>query len=259
MDNGFIPANAADLLTIDDVCEMFGYSKSSITTKFKQTAQSIKKKYGVQLAKITLEKGTYYYIWEDRSKYLSIYQGDKDISIPVESLGFEAYEFFIFLAISASEFGAYRGTREDLLKYVGIKPIKKNIDMLNETLVRLQDKNIITVVEDEDYIIVFLKAGIEKEYSVSVIMLRECQRIANENHKSFNKIAQLIQVWEAVKICEKNQPFTYADLTKLTGLSYKQIRDVKKLLESNEMFITSRAGSYFKCLGMNVDLNGFYN
>jgi len=90
-------------------------------------------------------------------------------------------------------------------------------------------------------------------------MLRECQRIANENHKNFNKLAQLIQVWEAVRICEQNQPFTYADLTKLTGLSYKQIRDVKKLLESNEMFITSRAGSYFKCLGMNVDLNGFYN
>lgn len=259
MNSSFIPANAADLLTVDDVCEMFGYSKSSITTKFKQTAQSIKKKYGVQLAKIILKDKTYYYIWEDKSKSLSIYQGDKDISIPVESLGFEAYEFFIFLAISAAEFGVYRGTREDLLKYVGIKPIKKNIDMLNETLIRLQEKNIITVVEDENFIVVFLKAGIEKEYSISVIMLRECQKIANENHKNFNKIVQLIQVWEAVKICEQNQPFTYADLTKLTGLSYKQIRDVKKLLESNNMFITSRAGSYFKCLGMNVDLNAFYN
>ena len=116
---------------------------------------------------------------------------------------------------------------------MGIKPIKKNIETLNEVLAALQKKNIIKIEEDEDYIIVYLSAGLEKEYSVSVIMLRECQKIANENHKNFNKIAQLIQVWEAIKICEKNQPFTYADLTKITGLSYKQVRDVKKLLESN--------------------------
>lgn len=259
MSDRITPPTAADLLTVEEVSEMFGYSKSSISTKFKQTAQSIKKKYGVELAKVIIDKGTFYYIYEDKSKSLNIYQGDKDISIPVESLGFEAYEFFIFLAISASEFGAYRGTRQNLLKYVGIKPIKKNIDTLNEVLAALEKKKVISVHEDEDYIIVFLKAGVEKQYSVSVVMLRECQRIANENHKNFNKLAQLIQVWEAVRICEQNQPFTYADLTKLTGLSYKQIRDVKKLLESNEMFITSRAGSYFKCLGMNVDLNGFYN
>ena len=89
-------------------------------------------------------------------------------------------------------------------------------------------------------------------------MMRECQRIADENHKSFNKIPQLAQVWEAVRICEENQPFTYADLAKMTGLSYKQIRDVKRLLEQNSVFITSRAGSYFKCLGMSVDTNAFF-
>ena len=90
-------------------------------------------------------------------------------------------------------------------------------------------------------------------------MMRECQRIANENHKSFNKIPQLIQVWEAIKICQKNQPFTYADLVELTGLSYKQIRDVKRLLEQNDAFVSSRAGSYFQCLGMNVELNAFFD
>lgn len=45
----------------------------------------------------------------------------------------------------------------------------------------------------------------------------------------------------------------------MTGLSYKQIRDVKKLLETNDIFISNRAGSYWKCLGMNVDLNVFYD
>lgn len=260
MGDSFRPPNAADLLTMKDICEMFKCSQSSLISNFNRTRDSIKKKFGVTLAKIILEKGTFYYIWQDKSQNaVNIYQGDKDILIPIESLGFEAYEFFIFLAISASEFGVYRGKREQLLKYVGIKPLKKNIETLNQVIATLVNKGVIGFEEDQDFIILFLKADVEKEYVISVTMLRECQRIANENNKNFNKIAQLLQVWEAVKICEQNQPFTYADLIKLTGLSYKQIRDVKKLLESNEMFITSRAGSYFKCLGMNVDLNGFYN
>lgn len=112
--------------------------------------------------------------------------------------------------------------------------------------------------EDEDFIILYLRAKVENQYFISIDMMRECQRIADENHKNFNKIPQLMQVWEAIRICEENQPFTYADLAKLTGLSYKQIRDVKRLLEKNNAFITNRAGSYFQCLGMNVDLNGFY-
>jgi predicted transcriptional regulator len=89
-------------------------------------------------------------------------------------------------------------------------------------------------------------------------MLRESQKIANENHKNFNKIPQLIKVWEAIRICYEKQPFTYADLAKLTGLSYKQIRDVRRLLESNDAFKTSRAGSYFLNMGSNVELNGFF-
>ena len=144
------------------------------------------------------------------------------------------------------------------MKYVGIKPTKKNIETLNKVIESLVEREFIVFHEDEDFIILYLRARLENQYSISIDMMRECQRIADENHKNFNKIPQLMQVWEAVRICEENQPFTYADLAKMTGLSYKQIRDVKRLLEQNDAFITNRAGSYFKCLGMNVDLNGFY-
>ena len=142
---------------------------------------------------------------------------------------------------------------------MGIKSTKKNIETLNKVIESLVKKDFIVFHEDEDIIILYLRARLEKQHSISINMMRECQRIADENHKSFNKIPQLLQVWEAVRICEENQPFTYADLAKMTGLSYKQIRDVKRLLEQNDAFITNRAGSYFKCLGMNVELNGFFN
>lgn len=246
-----------ELMTAKEVAELFGYSENSILKAFQRTAASIKKKYNVDVIRCEKDGKTYYQIFED-TRALTIYNEINDIPISIESLSFEAYEFFVFLALAASSQGVYRGRREDLLKYVGIKPTKKNIETLNKVIESLVEREFIVFHEDEDFIILYLRARLENQYSISIDMMRECQRIADENHKNFNKIPQLMQVWEAVRICEENQPFTYADLAKMTGLSYKQIRDVKRLLEQNDAFITNRAGSYFKCLGMNVDLNGFY-
>ena len=247
-----------ELMTAKEICELFGCSESSLKTNFIRTAASLKKKYNVDIIRCEKDGHRYYQIFED-TRALTIYNEVNDIPITIESLSFEAYQFYVFLALAASSQGVYRGRREDLLKYVGIKPTKKNIEILNKVIESLVKKDFIVFHEDEDIIILYLRARLEKQHSISINMMRECQRIADENHKSFNKIPQLLQVWEAVRICEENQPFTYADLAKMTGLSYKQIRDVKRLLEQNDAFITNRAGSYFKCLGMNVELNGFFN
>ena len=247
-----------ELMTAKEICELFGCSESSLKTNFIRTAASLKKKYNVDIIRCEKDGHRYYQIFED-TRALTIYNEVNDIPITIESLSFEAYQFYVFLALAASSQGVYRGRREDLLKYVGIKSTKKNIEILNKVIESLVKKDFIVFHEDEDIIILYLRARLEKQHSISINMMRECQRIADENHKSFNKIPQLLQVWEAVRICEENQPFTYADLAKMTGLSYKQIRDVKRLLEQNDAFITNRAGSYFKCLGMNVELNGFFN
>lgn len=246
-----------ELMTAKQICELFGCSESSLKTNFTRTAASLKKKYNVDIIRCEKDGQKYYQIFED-TRALTLYNQINDIPISIESLSFEAYEFFVFLALAASSQGIYRGRREDLLKYIGIKPTKKNIEILNQVIESLVNRECIMFHEDEDFIILYLRTKLEKQYSISMDMLRECQKIADENHKNFNKIPQLMQVWEAVRICEENQPFTYADLAKMTGLSYKQIRDVKRLLEQNDAFITNRAGSYFKCLGMNVELNGFF-
>jgi len=240
-----------ELMTAKEICELFGCSESSLKTNFIRTAASLKKKYNVDIIRCEKDGHRYYQIFED-TRALTIYNEVNDIPITIESLSFEAYEFYVFLALAASSQGVYRGRRDDLLKYVGIKSTKKNIEILNKVIESLVKKDFIVFHEDEDIIILYLRAKLEKQHSISINMMRECQRIADENHKNFNKIPQLLQVWEAVRICEENQPFTYADLAKMTGLSYKQIRDVKRLLEQNDAFITNRAGSYFKCLGMNV-------
>ena len=246
-------------LTAKQIAEMFGYSENSILKNFRRTAQSIKKKYNVDIVKSKgSDNKTFYQVFEEETRAITIYKEKKDIPITIESLSFEAYEFVIFLALAASPQGVYRGSRQQLMRYIGIKKSKKNLQNLNSVLGALVKRNYIGMHEDQDFIIIYLKRVLERDLDVSIKVLRECQRIASENNKQFTKIPQLIQVWEAVRICEQNQPFTYAQLKQLTGLSYAQIRDVKKLLESNNAFISSRAGSYFQCLGMNVQLNAFY-
>ena len=257
---GYNTMDFRDLMTVKQVAEMFNYSQNSIQKNFKKTAVAIKKKYDIDLVKCKTLEGVRYQIFEDSDKRaLTIYQETEDIFITLESLSYKEYEFYIFLAIAASPFGVFRGKREDLLKYVGIKSNKGNIQILNEVLNNLVKKECIYYQEDKDYIIAYLRANLENKYPIKINMLRQSQRIANQNNKNFNKVLQLVKVWEAIRICYQNQPFTYAEISRITGLSYKQIRDVKKLLESNNMFKTSRAGSYFLCEGMKVDLNAFIN
>lgn len=70
-----------------------------------------------------------------------------------------------------------------------------------------------------------------------------------------------MKVWVGVQQAEKNQPFTNADLERITGLSEKTISANKKLLEQDEIFKTRK--QYVEgttiCIGQSVDLNGFYN
>ena len=247
-------------MTAKEVCQMFGCSENSLRTNFNRTAASIKRKYDVDIFRLEKGKEKYYQIFEDKTKRaLTIYNEENNIPITLESLGYEAYQFYIFLALAASQQGVYRGSQIDLLRYIGVqKPQKRHIDNLKKAINSLVQKKCVVIHEDQDYIILYLKRGIESKYLVKINMLKECQKIANENHKQFTKIPQFIQVWEAVRICAEKQPFTYADLAKLTGLSYKQIRDVRRLLESNDAFKTSRAGSYFLNMGSNVELNGFF-
>ena len=250
--------NIKELMTAKQVAEMFGYSQNNLVKNFKRTSSAIKKKYNVDIIKCKSANGTFYQIFEEQKRALTIYEEEKNIPITYQSLSFEAYEFIIFLALAASPQGVYRGTRQDLMKYIGLKKNKKNIQKLNFVLDTLVNNNYIGMVEDQSYIVVYLRTAVEKEMDLSINILRESRRIANQNNRQFTKIPQLIQVWQAVRLCEQNQPFTYADLKQITGLSYAQIRDAKRLLEDNYAFLSSRAGSYFKCLGMNVQLNGFF-
>lgn len=255
--------NASELLTAAQLGKMFGYSASSIKTNFKKTLQAIKKKNTniKHIYRVKAEDGQIYYSIDEEERALTIYQEKRDIRINIKSLSLKEYQFLIFLAIVVSEHNVYRGTHQQLLKYLGAQVNKKNCDLIDRAIASLKKKGCILDVDtyDKEYFTLILKTDIQEQYSVRISMLKQCRKIVQENNKQFKKLPQLVQVWEAIRICEQHQPFTYAELQNMTGLSYYQIREVKKLLETNDIFISNRAGSYWKCLGMNVDLNVFYD
>ena len=245
-------------MTIQEISDRFGFSESSLITNFPRTAEAIEKKYGVVVFKYKKNGETVYDIKDGRAD--TIYEEPKGIvKISEKSLILPNYEFFSFIGIVMTPLGVFRGTKKEFLKYIGLPRNKKNLEMLNAALEDLKEKEFIGYDVDEDYVIIYVRRKVEKELEVGINMLRQCKRIADKGGKRKDKIAQLMKVWLAVQLCIENQPFTYEDIQKKTGLSYNQIRDVKKLLEQNDIFRTERAGSYYQCLGMNADLNVFYN
>ena len=64
-------------LTVEEVSEMYGYSVASIRRNFKRTAQSIQKRYGMDLFKYTGPDGeTFYKISSPRA--ITMYEEIKD-------------------------------------------------------------------------------------------------------------------------------------------------------------------------------------
>ena len=244
-------------LNLKQVCQKYNYSESRVLKNFSEVSKAIKKKYGVDIIKVIIEDEIFYEII-GQERALTIYNEEHSIFIQEDSLSLQGFQFFIFLAIVMMPQGVFRGSQKDFLRYMGLKISLKNIQNLKKAILVLVQKDYIVFNQDRDYIILYVKRKVEKKLWIDINMIRQCRRIVEENHKQICKVPQLIQVWSAIRICQRNQPFTYKDVSKITGLSKKQIMDVKKLLQKSNVFKVDRAGSRYKCLGMNVDLNAFF-
>lgn len=248
-------------MTAQQVAEKYGYSVSSIKTKFTRTQQAIKKKYNVEIVKCQGLEGIYYIVSDNRAKTM-FDEVKNELYIPLESLKIENFAFYILIGIAATPDGVFRGTRKDLLRYIGVAATEKNERLVDGVLLLWTALNVIMFDVDEDIITAHMKKAFEREQIIPIQMLKECQRIVQENHKQNMKIVQLVKVWQAHRICEKSQPFTIEDIQQYIDLSKDQIKDARKLLQQSEVFKLSPArlpGSFNRRIGTNVDLNRFYD
>lgn len=258
----FMDSNLINIkMTAQQVAEGFGYSLSSIKTKFKRTQQSIKKKYGVQLVKCQGLQGTYYIISDQRAKTM-FDQVKCELYVPIETLKMDTLACFVVLGVAATPQGVFRGTKKDFLDYIGLSHSTKNIELLGEvlnTFANVEGSPLICK-EDKDYIIIYIERQFEKQRIVTIKMLRACKQIVQRNNKQTLKIIQLWKVWEAYRINQQNgvKILTNKDLQKYIDLSSKQIRDIRKLLQKQDLININRAGNAIQCYGQNYATAAYY-
>lgn len=248
-------------MTAEQVAAGFGYSLTSIKTKFKRTQQAIKRKYGVQLVKCQGLQETYYTISDARAK--TMFDEIKcELYVPIETLKMDTLACFVVLGVAATPQGVFRGTKKEFLDYIGLSHNAKNIELLSQvlnTFSNIQGSPLI-YKQDQDYIVLYIERQFEKQRIVTIKMLRACKEIVEKNNKQTIKIIQLWKVWEAYKINEQKgvRPLTNKDLQNYIDLSIKQIGDARKILEKEDLINTTRVGTAIQCYGHDYSTSAYY-
>ena len=126
-------------MTLEELCETYHFSKSSVQTKFNRTAESFRKKYGLDLVKVKGLDGVFYEVAPLRA--LTMYDESKDeIFIPFDAIKMDDLLCLIIIGINATKFFVFKGTRQEFLDYLGLKHNKKNVDSLNKVLLEYSNK-----------------------------------------------------------------------------------------------------------------------
>lgn len=250
-------------MTAQELSQKYGISENSILTNFPRAQKSIIKKYQIKIEKEGRgQAATYLEIPLVNDRAMSMYEETKDnFALDSASFALTSADFCCLVAIILTPMMVFRGSFKDFCHYMQINDSKENIAVIKKALTRLDSQDYINFVidkTDNNYFAAILYRKAEQDMQVGIDMVKNCKKIADEHNK--RSWVPLLKTWLGVQLAAENQPFTIAELEAITGLSKYQITESKKLLESNDMFKTSKAyKSYCRCVGQNVDLNAFYN
>lgn len=250
-------------MTAQELSQKYGISENSILTNFPRAQKSIIKKYQIKIEKEGRgQAATYLEIPLVNDRAMSMYEETKDnFALDSASFALTSADFCCLVAIILTPMMVFRGSFKDFCHYMQINDSKENIAAIKEALTRLDSQDYINFIidkTDNNYFAAILYRKAEQDMQVGIDMVKNCKKIADEHNK--RSWVPLLKTWLGVQLAAENQPFTIAELEAITGLSKYQITESKKLLESNDMFKTSKAyKSYCRCVGQNVDLNAFYN
>ncbi len=250
-------------MTAQQLSQAYGYSMSTIKTKFNKVATSLRKKYGIDLIKCQSLDGIYYEVVAPQHALTMYDEIKEEIYIPFDSIKMDDLVCLIIIGIAATQFCVFKGTRQNFLDYLGLSHNKKNIVLLNETLEKYGNKQgqPLIVSQEGSRINVSFEESCEKQHILTINMLKQCREIAKKYNKQAMKVVQLIKVWQAYRINQYKgiSPLTDKDLKKYINLSQSQISDVKKMLKNENIIDMQRVGTYTFCQGTEVKGNLFFD
>lgn len=251
-------------MTRKELSEKYNLKESSIKNNFGRIQTSMLKKYGLILTKTGRGDNTDYQVTDsegNEGRALAMSQEtNRKIMIAKDSLKAMDFNFIVFLGICMTPMGAFYGSYEGFLEYIELPKTKENVQNLKDALNDLRASEYIEYIIDKtnnDYFNVFIFRKVREDMAISLDMTMRCQKLAKQNKKQ--SWVPLLKTWVGIQYVYDKQPFTVAELSAITGLTPYQIRDSKKILEKDNLFVTSRAYiDYEHCIGSNVDLNGIY-
>ncbi len=248
-------------MTRKELCNQFNISENSVKTQFPKTQQKFLKKFHLVLTKTGRgEKADYQVrpVEGDRAQTMYLEKNRQVMIAESEFSNLVDFNFMVFLAICSTERTVFYGSYEEFLDYVEVKKTKANIENLKDALEFLCEKEYIRYEVDKtnsNYFVAYLFFAVRQKMAISLDMAERCKELAKKNNK--HSWVPLLKTWIGVQYMYDNQPFTMKELCSLTGLSAYQVRDCKKILEQDNLFVTSKAYvNYNTCIGTNVDLNG---
>ena len=251
-------------MTRKELSERYNISETSIQKNFSRIQKNILKQYGHILTKTGRGDKTEYFVTDmngDEARALLVSQeSNHQIMIAKESLQVVDFNFVVFLTICITPMKSFYGSYEGFLEYAELPKTKENIQSLKDALDILAASDYIQYTidkTDNNYFNAFIFKRVREDMAISLDMTLRCQRLAKENKKQ--SWIPLFKTWVGIQYMYDKQPFTVKELCDVTGLSAYQIRESKKILEKDNLFVTSRAYTYYNCcIGSNVDLNGIY-
>jgi len=251
-------------MTIDEICDKYNISKTTLTTKFKRTQENILKKYGVNIIKVGRGAAAEYFeSLDEKNRAVTLYQEKENTLFYVdeEIIGLEMWEFMILVALLVKPELAFRGTYKMLVEYLGKGVTPANLKAAQLGVENLKNRGHIIFAEDTDgYFLMGLRRQTEKKIvDLQLDVIKKSYEIAELNHK--RDWVPLTKIIAAAIYFKNAEPYTVEDIKRLTNLSEYNIRESKKLLEENNMVIYHKEmikdRDFIYCLGSTADVNGF--
>jgi len=249
-------------LTLQELCREYKLTENTVKKNFSRVQKNFLDKQNLVLTKTGRGENVNYTVepnTDDRRASRMIEEAKTEITLSQKQFtDLVDFNFIIFLGICMTPMTTFYGNYNQFLDYVEVKKSSNNIELLKEGLKFLAAEEYIRYDVDktnEDYFWAGLYYKTRSEMAIGIDMVQRCQLIAAKNKKK--SWVPLLKTWLGIQYVYDKQPFTMARLSEVTGLSVYQIRESKKLLEKDNLFITSKAYiAYDKCIGSNVELNG---
>lgn len=249
-------------MTRKEVSEKFDIAESTLKTQFPRAQKQIQKKYKVLLMKTGRGDKTNYYIKEDFSRALTVFQETTTAMVNTDMLQLVNWDFVTFLTIVMMPLQVYRGSYVEFLKYAQLKVDEQNIKSLKKALQILSQRDIINYVVDKtdnQYFFAGIYRKVEQDMKIGMEMINLCKAMAEKHHK--RQWVPLVKLWLAIQYLYVNnlQPYTIDQLVSMTGLSKYTITQNRKVLDAETVFNTSKAYvSFNRCAGVNSEPNAFH-